>query len=283
MLKKVLKIVVLGAGVAYVGFCLLVYVCPQMFFYSPLKRAARIEVAQANGYPAQRVDYRAADGTPLYAWYTPPAEGMPIIVFMHGNSYNIESFYHKLVPLAEAGYGTLLPEYRGFGDVEGRITQAGLEQDALAAVRWLYAQGVENRQIYLYGMSLGSYTAAYAAAELGTKVPFAGLILEVPFDSLQEDVRDIVRFPLPLAWIVRDKFDNRPLVKKLHLPILIMAAEDDTLVPARRAEALFAAAAQPKRLITYKGAEHDGLYNCRNYKDILIWLQNNEKAGSRTI
>ena len=275
---KIMKILLLVAVLAYVLFCALVYFFPQLFFYGPLHRASRLEVARANGYPAEKVEYQAADGTPLYAWYTPPLPGKPVIVFMHGNSFNIEKFYHKLVPLAEAGYGTLLPEYRGFGDVKGKISQANLEQDAEAALTWLRSRGFANREIVIYGMSLGSYTAVHGAEALGREEPFAGLILEVPFDSMYADVKDIVAFPLPLNWIMRDKYDNLEKIRRLKLPLLIMGGSDDTLVPVRRAETLFAAANQPKKMIVYPGAGHNDLYNYRNYRDILNWLKGNEKA-----
>lgn len=266
------------AVLAYVLFCALVYFFPQLFFYDPLHRPSRLEIAHANGYPAQKVEYSAADGTPLYAWYTPPLPGKPVIVFMHGNSFNIEKFYHKLVPLAEAGYGTLLPEYRGFGDVPGQITQAGLEQDAEAALSYLRNRGFSNRDIVIYGMSLGSYTAVHGADVLGREEPFAGLILEVPFDSMYADVKDIVSFPLPLKWIMRDKYDNLEKIRRLNVPLLVMGGSEDTLVPVRRAEVLFAAAGQPKKMIVYPGAGHNDLFNHRNYRDILNWLKGNEKT-----
>lgn len=266
------------AVLAYVLFCALVYFFPQLFFYDPLHRPSRLEIAHANGYPAQKVEYSAADGTPLYAWYTPPLPGKSVIVFMHGNSFNIEKFYHKLVPLAEAGYGTLLPEYRGFGDVSGQITQAGLEQDAEAALSYLRNRGFSNRDIVIYGMSLGSYTAVHGADVLGREEHFAGLILEVPFDSMYADVKDIVSFPLPLKWIMRDKYDNLEKIRRLNVPLLVMGGSEDTLVPVRRAEVLFAAAGQPKKMIVYPGASHNDLFNHRNYRDILNWLKGNEKT-----
>ncbi len=278
MLKKWLKILLTTAVAAYVGFCALVYFCPQLFFYNPNPETPSLEAANKDGYAARRVEYAAKDGTPLYGWYTPPQKGRPVIVFMHGNSYNIGSFYHKLKPFAAAGYGTFMPEYRGFGGISGKITEAGLEQDAEAALNWLKNQGFANREIILYGMSLGSFTATHGAYALGQQEPFAALVLEVPFDSMYEDVKDIVWFPLPIKWMMRDKYDNLPKIKALRLPVLIMGGSHDTLVPVRRAEALFAAANQPKKMIVYPGAEHHNLYDFGNYRDILNWLETNEKA-----
>lgn len=260
----------------YAAFCLTVYLRPQLFFYNP--SAQKSVLPEDAAYPAREVYYKAEDGTPLYAWYTKPAAGKPVIVFLHGNSYNIEAFYHKLVPLIKAGYGTFLPEYRGFGGVEGSITQVGLEADTRAALRKLRRLGYSNSRIVLYGMSLGSYTATYAAAELGIKKPFAGLILEVPFDSLTNVVCKRFPLPLPLDLIMRDKYDNRPNIAEIRTPLLIMGAGQDRVVPVELAQELFALAEDPRELIIYEHGRHDNLFESANYKDILTWLENNEKT-----
>lgn len=274
--KKRLLWLTAALVVAYVLFCLTVYWRPQLFFYNP---SARRSVLPATAeYPAQEVFYKAEDGTPLYAWYTKPQRGRPVIVFLHGNSHNIETFYHKLLPLIKAGYGTFLPEYRGFGGIDGLITQPNLEMDTRAALKKLRRLGYSNARIVLYGMSLGSYTSTYAAAELGAKQPFAGLILEVPFDSLLNVVRKRVWVPLPLSLIVRDIYDNRENIAKINTPLLVMGAGEDRVVPVELAQNLFALAENPKDLIVYEHGSHSNLFDAANYEDILVWLANNEKT-----
>lgn len=273
--KAMYKLVGIFACV-YVAFCLTVYYKPQLFFYNPSMQKSVLP--EHSGFPAQEVYYKAEDGTPLYAWYVKPREGKPVVVFLHGNSYNIEGFYHKLIPLVKEGYGVFLPEYRGFGGIEGKITQPGLEMDTRAALKKLRRLGYSNRRIVLYGMSLGSYTATYAAAEAGKKQPFAGLILEVPFDSLINVVRKRVWFPLPLDLIIRDKYENQKNIAAVKTPLLVMGAGKDRVVPVELAQNLFAEAAEPKELIIYEHGSHSNLFDSENYKDILVWLENNEKT-----
>lgn len=278
MLKRLLKILLSTALFAYIGFCATVYFCPQLFFYNPSNDVANIQNAHNIGYPAQEVEYQSKDGTELYAWFTKPKTNFPIVVFMHGNSYNIEKFTHKLIPFVREGYGTMLPEYRGFGGIKGTITQQGLEQDAAAAINWLYSQGYKNQDIILYGMSLGSYTAAYTANRLSNEHSFKSLILEVPFDSLYATAKDAVWIPLPLDIIIRDKYDNLSLIKNLKLPIFVMGAEQDKVVPLARAKKLYNAITSPKEIKIYPKAEHSNLYEYNNYQDILDWLEKNEKT-----
>lgn len=268
-LKKLLLFIV----VVYVAFCAIVYWFPQYFFYAPSSRLPNLENARANSFNAEEVHYFADDGTRETAWFVKPSGKKQVVVFFHGNSHNIEAFYHKLQPFAKEGYGVLMPEYRGFGGMDGKITQSGLEADALAAIRWLHNQGYKNKDIVVYGLSLGSHMAINSIYQLQKDGNFAALVLEVPFNSLEETVRAIVPVPLPLNLIIRDKYENRTMLGKIRTPVIITGGSDDTLVPIKLAQDLYAYANEPRKIIIYQGGEHNTLYNFKNYNDILEWLE----------
>ena len=265
---------------AYLLTCGLVLVVPQLFFYNPSSTPSDITHAHKYGYPAREVTYNSADGTPLFAWYTKPHSGKnKVVVFMHGNSYNIEEFYHKLKTFEQAGYGTFLPEYRGFGGLPGTITQTNLENDAIAAVQYLHSQGYENEDIYVYGMSLGSHMAVNSVYQLQKKKhTFAGLILEVPFDSLLNVAKLVVPVPMPFEAIMRDKYDNLSMIGEINSPILIMGGSIDTTVPVVLAQNLYNYASEPKQIIIYENGKHSNLFNFRNDLDVLSWMKANEKG-----
>ncbi len=271
LIKKLLSVSIF----AYIAFCITAYYRPQWFFYHPDNHLANLENAKANGYNAEVVQYTSQDGTPLYAWYTKPEKNKKIIVFLHGNSYNIEKFYHKMLPFAEVGYGTFIPEYRGFGNVAGEITQQGLEQDSLAAVRYLYGQGYKNSEIILYGMSLGTHMALYAADSLQKSSPFSAVVLEVPFDNITNVVKKTVQIPLPLDYLIKDKYDNLELAGRLKSPLLLLGARQDRVVPVELAQNLFESAPNPKKIIIYEGCGHNDLHNVRSYRDVMKWLEKN--------
>lgn len=277
-MKKFLKYFLAAAALVYAFVCALVYFVPQKLFYNPTKSMSRLENARYYGYQAEQLEYESADGTKLFAWFTRPEPGRDIIVFMHGNSYNIEAFYHKMIPFKEAGYGTLMPEYRGFGGVDGKITQQNLEADAIAAVNKLWEMGYLHNRIIVYGMSLGSHMAVNTVYELQKRQPFAGLVLEVPFDSLVNVVKDIVPVPMPLSFLMTDHYDNLEMIDKIDAPVLIMGGEKDALVPVGLAKNLYEHAKQPKKMIIYSNGEHNNLYNFRNYNDVMLWLEGNEKG-----
>lgn len=183
-----------------------------------------------------------------------------------------------MLPFQEAGYGTMMPEYRGFGNIEGEISEANLAADAIASIKYLYSLGYQNKDIVVYGMSLGSYMATNAVYTLGQKRSFAGLILEVPFDSLLNTVKETVKGALPLDLIMRDQYDNYPMIDQIKTKLLVLGGSNDPTIPVSLAERLYKQAEKPKKLIIYQGGAHNDLYNFRNYKDILTWLKGNEKA-----
>lgn len=276
MLKKVIKIFVAVILTSWVAFCASVYFLPEFYFYNPSSEKADLKNALSNDFTAEEVKYNSYDDTELYGWFIKP-KNKKIVVFFHGNSYNIESFYHKLTPLVEAGYGAFIGEYRGFGGIKGKINEKNLGEDAISAVKYLYSQGYSNKNIILYGMSLGSYTSTHTAYSLGKNEAFSGLILEVPFDSLLDVVKQRIPDLFPFSYIIKDKYDNTQKISQLNLPILIMGASDDTVVPIERAQELYKQANEPKKMIIYQGASHSNLYNYRNWRDINDWLRANEK------
>lgn len=276
-MKKILSKVLLFLVVLYLVVCCVIYLYPLPFFYNPTSRVSNIEHAREYDYPAQEIKYNSADGTPLFAWFTPPQKGKKIIVFMHGNSHNIEEFYHKMKTFVYEGYGTMIPEYRGFGGVKGKINQKNLEMDAIAAVKYLNSRGYKNSDIYVYGMSLGSHMATHTVYELQNTERFAGLILEVPFDSLLHTAHAKVPF-LPLNLIMRDKYDNLSEIKAIKCPILIMGGSIDETIPINLAINLYNHAPDNKQIIIYKNGKHSNLFNFRNDLDILNWIEINEKS-----
>lgn len=276
-----IKKIVLAVVLLYAGLCLAVYLFPEYFFYYPYNTPADLRAAQADGAPFTEVVYAdyGQSGGKVTGWLylNKTAENNhKVILFLHGNAYNVAYYYHKTIPLAEAGYSVFIPEYRGFGGQGRKIRQAFLEEDAENAIAFLNKQGFKNRDIVVYGMSLGTYMAIHAVEAQQGKGRFNGLILEVPFTSLLETAKHHARLGtaalFPLDLLVKDTYNSLAKIGHINTRILIMTTKNDQLIPSSQAQALFDAAPQPKMLKMYQGAGHDTLYNLRNYHDILGWL-----------
>ena len=204
----------------------------------------------------REVTLATADGLSLLAWYLPPSENAPIIVYFHGNGGHIGYRSPRLEQFAAAGFGVLMLEYRGYGGNPGAPSEAGFYSDAQAALDFLAGQGIAPVRRVFYGESLGTGVAVRMAA---LSKPVA-LVLEAPFTSVADVAQD--RLPwLPARLLVSDRFDSLALIGEVKAPILVMHANDDPIVPVRFGRALFAAAPEPKEsLFAAEGGHFAGGY-----------------------
>ena len=114
--------------------------------------------------------------------------------------------------------------YRGYAGSSGKPTEEALQSDAEALFDLVHAT---HREIAVLGRSLGSGVAI----RLASRRPVARLVLVTPYDSLEELAAG--QFPyVPVAWILRDKFESWRYAPAIRVPTLILMAEQDEVIPA---------------------------------------------------
>lgn len=256
----------------YFGFIGYVYFFPELVFYNPDKTKPNLTYAKSVIPTLHEVSYKTADGRDIYAWYATPKNPQKAVIFFHGNSYNI--YYHipRVLPFLKAGYTVILPEYEGFGGIEGTPSQRNMEDNMRATIKFLNDKGVQNKDIVLYGHSLGTYMATYVAAKLAGDEKFDALILESPFTSLT-DVADIASYGLfPVKVVVRDKYNSYDLIDKIDTRLMIAHGTEDPTVPYELGVKLFEKATGQKRFYGVKGANHRNLPENGFLDEALKWL-----------
>lgn len=222
--------------------------------YFPEKYPAGYYGLLATHAEARDVDLVAADGTRLHGWFLPVPRPVATFVFCHGNAGNLTHRVDIAERFAERGIQTLLFDYRGYGRSEGEPGEAGLYLDGAAALAWARRQpDIDPQRIFLYAESLGGGVATALAAE--GKV--AGLVLQSCFRSMRGIARD--HYPV-IHLLARTRFDNEAVLARVAVPVLVIHGRRDTLIDFRHAEALFAAAREPKWLFPVPEAEHNDIY-----------------------
>jgi hypothetical protein len=126
-------------------------------------------------------------------------------------------------------------------------------EDSEAAYQELLRRGVAPNRIILLGHSLGSGPAVL----LATRHPAAALVLFGAFTSIPDAAAN--RYPyLPVRLAVSVQFNSLARIGDVHMPVVIAHSREDTLIPYSHALKLFAAANQPKHLITFDSVTGDG-------------------------
>jgi hypothetical protein len=225
------------------------------FLYFPTQRLDATPASAGLAY--EDVWFEAADGVRLHGWFVPAKTPRATLLWLHGNAGNISHRVHNLLQFHDLlGVQVFLFDYRGYGQSEGKPSEAGLLKDAEAAWRILQARpDVDGRAIVLFGRSIG----AAVAAELATRVEPAALVLESPFTTLLDMGRHHYWF-LPVRWLVRSRYDTLAAVRRARGPVLILHGDADEIVPFRMGEEVFAAAPEPKAFHRIVGASHNDTY-----------------------
>lgn len=199
-------------------------------------------------------DYATQDGLTLRSWYRAPAPGRPVIVYFPGRIGDLVKKPSHLFDLAEDGYGLLLAGYRGYGGNPGRPSEAHLYRDAAGLIAKLAVEDMAPDGTILYGYSMGTGIASYAAAQSRPRA----LILEAPFTTFADAVRQQAgRAPV---WLVRTQFDTRSRISEIDVPILLLAGGQDGITPASFAEKLAALNEKFASLHIFKEAGHDDMF-----------------------
>lgn len=202
-------------------------------------------------FAAETATVETPDGLRLNAWWHAPRPGGRVVLYLHGNANNMEHYIRGVAPLAEAGHGFLMIDYRGYGGNPGKLSDGGFLVDAHAALDWLEGRGIPAPEVVLYGYSLGTGVAVPLAA--GREV--AGVILAAPFASIAEMGYD--SYP---RWfvdlILADRFDSIGHVAAVEEDVLIFHGSDDRTVPVHQSARLAAAGGRNIRRVVIEGAGH---------------------------
>jgi hypothetical protein len=189
----------------------------------------------------------SADGAKISATFLPNPDSAYTVLFSHGNAEDIGDVQPQLELIRDAGFSVFAYDYQGYGTSEGKSTERYAYDDENAAYNYLVqTMHIQPTKIIAFGRSVGSGPAA----DLASRRPVAGLILESAFTSTFRVMTRVAVFPF-------DRFDNLDKVKKLHRPVLIIHGTHDSVINVVHGRELFAAANEPKQALWVEGANHN--------------------------
>jgi fermentation-respiration switch protein FrsA (DUF1100 family) len=243
-----LKSLIILAILAYGGVLALMYVFQRSLMYFPDR--ARTPPAAAGLPQAEEVTLTSADGESLIAWYIPPKDSKPLVIYFHGNGGALNLRADRFRWLTTDGFGLLGLSYRGYGGSSGKPSETGFLLDASAAYDFAAARYPSGR-IVLWGESIGTGVAIALAAER----PIGGLILDAPFTSAADIGASAYPF-VPVRWFIKDSFRSDERIGRVKAPLLVLHGELDRIIPIKFGERLFTLANEPKQMVRLPSGGH---------------------------
>ncbi len=201
------------------------------------------------------VTFETTDGLGLSGWFV-AASGPPphvtVLVF-NGNAGNRAHRGPLAAALHRHGLQVLLVDYRGYGGNPGAPTENGLAADSRAARAYLAGRpGVDLSRLVYFGESLGTAVAV----DLAVEHPPAALVLRSPFTSMADVGQHHYPF-LPVRLLLRDRFAAIDRIRRIRVPLLVIAGGHDRIVPIENSRRVYEAAVTPKTLLVLPDADHN--------------------------
>lgn len=202
------------------------------------------------------------DGSKLAYWYFPVKKPKAVVILIHGysNPGGKGQMAGHVEYLQKAGYSTIVPDLRSFGQSDGtKITLGVTEwQDVLAVYDYAKSLPENNgKKVGYLGVSMGATTAIVTQGYTGkgdfviASVPFNGFSSLFAFRLSNQPFAKIIYPFLRLAGyfelgIKYRRFTPFELISHINVPIAIFSAAKDESVSSADSGQLFSMANEPK-------------------------------------
>ena len=241
--------IVIGIIVIYIGVLIVLFIFQRNLMYHPNENnyfGDKLEVEIEN------VKITTSDNINLLGWFhNKDLNKFKTIVYFHGNAGRLDNRIYKLNYFKNMDVNFLIIAWRGFSGNKGKPSEEGLYEDGKSTIEWLKNLGITEKDIILYGESLGTGIAT----EIAQNNEFAGLILETPFTSMTEAAKNFYPY-IPVGLLLKDKYKNDKKIKNIYTPLFVMHGESDQIVPFWMGKKIYEIANQPKYSYFTKYDDH---------------------------
>jgi len=198
------------------------------------------------------------------AWWIPPQDNKPVIMFFHGNASAVYSNQDIYRDLSEAGFGVWGVGYVGYpSNVKSESpTQAAIIKQAEMQYDYVVKEaGILPDRIVFYGTSLGAAVAAQLAARrkpaMNSMTDMAGL--HAPF--------------IPVSLLMKDSYQSNLALGGLNVPLVWMHGTADGVVPFAQGKRLYEGYDGPKTAKVFEGGLHTNLWGLGGREFIISMLE----------
>ncbi|HXB44727.1 MAG TPA: alpha/beta fold hydrolase [Puia sp.] len=224
--------------------------------------------------PYETIYFKTSDGFRLEGWYIQDPHPKGTVILFHGHGGSKSGVLQEGYYFASLGYNLLLVDFRAHGGSQGNICTMGFKESADVKAAWDYTVARGEKNIILWGTSLGASTIIKAISDYNIKPK--KIILEMPFGSLLQAVRGRVRLmglpEEPISSLLTFwggvehgffAFGFKPCAyaKKISCPVLLQWGQKDPRVTRSEIDCIYShLQSKDRRLVIYENGTHASLY-----------------------
>jgi len=244
------------------------------------------KVVDSLGVPHQTITLQTEDGLKLAAWYAGRDNDTIVkkgtVVMFHGHGDCRSADIKEAEAFFAMGYRLLMVDFRAHGESDGNTCTIGYRETRDVKAAYDYAVNKGEKNIVLWGVSLGASTIIKAVHDYDIKP--TKLILEMPFGTLFDAVKGFTRInhvPEEPAAVMLTfwggleqgfwAFGMQPeeYAKDIRCPVLLERGENDIRVTEQETQEIFKHISTQKTLVEYANCGHESLYK----KDSVKWTE----------
>jgi uncharacterized protein len=212
------------------------------------------------------------DSLKLDAWYVTVPNAKGSVAMFHGHGSKKSAVLNEAASFQQLGYNTLLVDLRAHGNSEGNTSTIGYYESEDVKLGYEYLQKAGEKNILLWGISLGAATVTKAMNDYN--ITPSKVILEMPFGSLYEAVEGRIKMmglpAQPISTLLTFwggvehgfwAFNMKPVeyVKKIKCPVLLQRGKNDPRATAKETNQIFENISAPKKMVIYENSGHESL------------------------
>lgn len=176
-----------------------------------------------------------------------------LVFYLHGNAGS-NSTWGLLADLyLENNYDFFVPDYRGYGKSDGKISSEKQLLSDVQAVFDTLKKDYEEKKIVIMGFSIGSGPAAYIASKNEASL----LVLKAPYYNFPDLAQKYFRI-LP-KFLIRYKLRTDQYIQQVKCPVVIFHGDHDEIIYTGSSEKLKQHFKPADTLFILKGQPHNGI------------------------
>jgi alpha-beta hydrolase superfamily lysophospholipase len=214
------------------------------------------------------------DGLQLEAWFIKVPNAKGSIAMFHGHGSKKSAILEEATAFQKMGYNTFLLDFRAHGNSDGNTCTIGVDEGEDVKLAFDYLQKNGEKNIILWGISLGAATITQAINDY--EILPNKIILEMPFGSLPQAVAGRVKMmglpTQPISTLLTFwggvehgfwAFNMKPYeyAKKIKCPVLMQKGKHDPRVTDAEVEAIYKNISTDKKMVYYENSGHQSLCN----------------------